>query len=243
MSAATGPRRRAVRASLRSLAFTLIEVIVGLTIIAVLVAVAVPTVRGLQDERRARAPLRDLAELVIETRTRAMHERRPYQIVFEPGGFHAAPYLHEYHGREAFLEWLEDVQQPPENDRIRRQVVERAEIRRDGRFEGLFTEEEAARASGVPEEWRAPWVRSHPLGEAVTCELRFWGDYEWAEPGPGSLRRWVFQPTGMVTPLRVRFTGRQAFFEAGFDVLTGELVEERSSVTAGSSAGEGATSS
>ena len=53
-------------------AFTLIEVVVSLTILAVVAAIAIPTLKGLDAGEKARGPMRDLADLVQETRQRAM---------------------------------------------------------------------------------------------------------------------------------------------------------------------------
>jgi prepilin-type N-terminal cleavage/methylation domain-containing protein len=69
-------------------AFTLIEIVVALTIIAIIAAVAIPTLKGIGREERARAPVAALASLVQEVRARALRERKPYQIVFEKTGLH-----------------------------------------------------------------------------------------------------------------------------------------------------------
>ena len=63
-------------------AFTLIEIIIALTIVAVIAAVAVPTLKGLNEDEKTRAPLSGLADLVQEVRSRAMREHRPYEIIF-----------------------------------------------------------------------------------------------------------------------------------------------------------------
>ncbi len=204
--------------------FTLIEIIVGLTIIALIVGIAIPTIGGLQDERRARAPLRALSDLVQEVRQHAVRDRRPYQITFDATGFHAAPFVNAYGSRGEFVQWLDEIQRPPDQSAIQRQEIGRTEIVRENQFEGLFTD-------GEPPGWTPPFVRSYPLPEGVGCELRFWGDYAAAAVPAGALRRWIFQPTGLVTPLEVSFSRGDAFFEAEFDVLTGEIVRERSSVT------------
>src|SRR5688500_4533613 len=90
-------------------AFTLIEIVVALTIIAVLAAVAIPTIKGLNAEERAREPVKILADLVQEVRHRAMREGRSYQIVFEREGIHASRTTFPYEKREEFLKFLEEM--------------------------------------------------------------------------------------------------------------------------------------
>ncbi|CAN5228076.1 hypothetical protein BH23VER1_BH23VER1_06740 [soil metagenome] len=195
--------------ALRRPGFTLIEIIVGLAIIALLVGVAIPTISGLQDERRAREPLAELSELILEVRQRAIRERRPYQIAFDATGFHAAPFLHPYGSHAEFLQWLEEIQRSPEDNTIERQEIGRTQIHRENRFAGLF---EADERPGAGAGWTPPFVRSYRLPDGVSCQLRSWGDHGASEVEPGNLRRWVFQPTGLVTPMHVTFTRGDAFF-------------------------------
>jgi hypothetical protein len=54
-----------------------------------------------------------------------------------------------------------------------------------------------------------------------------WGDGEWDLIEADELRRWVFQPSGMASPARVRLRTGDLELEAGFDLLTGELTRER----------------
>src|ERR1700710_2768241 len=95
-------------ACFRKRAFTLIEIVVALTIVAVIAAVAIPTVKGLDRDERMRAPIKTLGELVQQVRERAMRERRPYQIVFEHEGIHASPAMYPYQKREEYLEHFEE---------------------------------------------------------------------------------------------------------------------------------------
>ena len=88
-----------VPADFEGKAFTLIEIVVALTIAAVIAAVAIPTVKGLGRDEAARAPMKALAAVVQEARLRAMREHRSYQIVFEHEGIHASPAMYPYEKR------------------------------------------------------------------------------------------------------------------------------------------------
>src|SRR5687768_4856640 len=94
-------------------AFTLIEIVVALTVIAVAMAIAIPTLKGLDQDERTRAPLKQLAEIVQEARRHAMREGRPFQIVFEREGIHASPSMFPFEKRDEFLKFLEEMRTPP----------------------------------------------------------------------------------------------------------------------------------
>ena len=209
-------------------AFTLIEIVVSLTIVAVIAAVAIPTVKGLGRAEQARAPIRTLAEVVQEVRQRAMRELEPYQIVFEREGIHASPAMYPYEKRDEFLKELEALRTPPESEGIERTTIERAEVEVQEVSGGSASTE---LDPGVPVEepwvWTPPWTRSIPLAEGTVCEVLLWGDGEWDVIEDEKMRRWVFQPSGMASPARVRLRTGELELEAGFDVLTGELTRER----------------
>ena len=87
--------------------FTLIEIIIALTIVAVLAAAAVPMLKGFQDERVAREPVAKLVQMARGVRMRAMTEKRPYQVAFHSRGFTASPRIGtagEYVFERAFVE-------------------------------------------------------------------------------------------------------------------------------------------
>src|SRR4051812_6210896 len=96
--------------SFSSPAFTLIELVVVLTILAVMVAAAVPSFRGLQDEQVAREPVSALARLAKQARLHAIGEKRPYQIVFADKGFSATRYLSPYLQAAELDKFLRQVQ-------------------------------------------------------------------------------------------------------------------------------------
>jgi prepilin-type N-terminal cleavage/methylation domain-containing protein len=230
----------------RGEAFTLIEIVVALTIVAIIAAVAIPTLKGLGREERARAPITALAALVQEVRQRAARERRAYQIVFERGGVHALADGFPTGKREEFLKALDEARTPPPGQVIERvpptvTVVETAAppwptpigLSAPPPAESTApappppSAPEAAEAPGGPPPWEPPWAVTIPLADRSECEVLFWGDAEWDRLEADDLRRWVFQPSGVANPVRVRLRTEAVEIEVSFDALTGEVIRER----------------
>ena len=209
-------------------AFSLIEIVVSLTIVAVITAVAIPTVKGIGQAEKARAPIRTLAEMVQEVRQRAMREGQPYQIVFEREGIHASPATYPYEKRDEFLKELEEMRTPPKDDGIETMIIERPEAQVQEVVGGVANKEIEPTAQ-VEEEWHwePPWTLTIPLDQGTECEVLMWGDGEWEVIEGEEMRRWVFQPSGMASPARVRLRSGDLELEAAFDVLTGALTRER----------------
>jgi len=224
-------------------AFTLIEIVVALTIVAVIAAVAIPTLKGLGREERARQPMAAVAALVQEVRQKAMTERRPYQIVFERSGVHGLADGFPTGKREDFLKALDEARTPPPGQVIERSLVEVVEVERDERREwpkplGLAAPPEPEPAPPPPAavteredrsraRWEPPWSVTIPLAEKSECELLFWGDADWDRLEGDEIRRWVFQPTGVASAVRVLLRTEAVEVEATFDAMTGEIVRER----------------
>ena len=114
---------------------------------------------------------------------------------------------------------------PPERGEIERQMAERAEV--SGVAGALDLE---ARVAGG---YVVPFLQSYAAVEGIEMEVLFWGDPDWTVVENEAVRRWVFQPGGLVHPVRVKFSAERAFFEAGFDALTAATVGERSQVGGG----------
>ena len=58
----------------------------------------------------------------------------------------------------------------------------------------------------------------------TTWQVRTWLRDRWRTP---DAERWIFQPSGLVEPLTVRFTRADAYVEISFNPLTGEPERER----------------
>ncbi len=226
------PRKSEVPALFAKAAFTLVEIVVALTIAAVVAAVAIPTLKGLGASEKARGPMKALAEIVQEVRQRALREHRAYQIVFEREGIHASPAMHPFAKRDDFLKHLEEMRTPPPIEMIRRTVVERTEVVREETGNRPAPEQQKAAPSEEPRGFKLPWTATIPLPPKTECDVLMWGDGEWEVVEGDKMRRWVFQPTGMANPGRVRLRTDAAELEGGFDLLTGELTSERTRLAA-----------
>lgn len=202
--------------SFSSRAFTLVELVVVLTILAVMVAAAVPSFRGLQDEQVAREPVAALSRLAKEARLHAISEKHPYQIAFTEKGFSATRYLSPYLQAAELDKFLEQAQLDEQNAGAQAPA-----------------DAEAAPAAG-PDQPSPPasvfkeWAESYNLPEGTTYTVQFWHETQ-ATPIAGDLvKLWVFQPSGICPPVTVRIDREKATFEAGFNALTADLVLEKS---------------
>lgn len=216
--------------------FSLVEIVISLTIVSVIAAIAIPTLKGLNQSEQARAPVQALAELVQEVRLRAVREGRAYQIVFERGGMHAMAGARPFPRREDLMEHLEELRRPPVITVTERQEITRPGVVREAPAASGFPMVSApavrpvtgsasgeSDASAGPE---MPWSESIPLKQQTGCAVLLWGDPEWDTMEGDKLRAWVFQPTGMISPARVRLREEGQELEATFDPMTGELTAE-----------------
>ena len=170
--------------------------------------------------------MRELADLVQQTRQRAMREGRSYQIVIEREGIHASRTMFPFETRDEFLKFLEEMRTPPRPETFERASVQRTEVVREQTNNVGPMENQPEQPEDEP-HWVPPWTVTIPLEQGTECEVLMWGDGEWDVIEGGKMRRWVFQPTGMANPARIRLRTATVELEAGFDVLTGELVGER----------------
>ncbi len=216
-------------------AFTLIEIVVALTVVSVIAAVAIPTLKGLNRSEQARAPVQALAELVQEVRNRAVREGRAYQIVFERSGMHAMAGSRTFNRREDLIEHLKELRTPPVITVTEKQLPDRPEVVREAPASTSFSASQAMKPMapqnpGEPSpeapEIEMPWCESIPLDLKTACAVLLWGDPEWDSMEGDKLRTWVFQPTGMISPARVRLQDAGQELEAAFDPMTGELTAE-----------------
>ena len=212
-------RVRAVRG------FTLLEVILVLTLLALMAAASVPAVRGLRDEAQAREPLNSLARLAKQTRLKAMQDRRPYQIAFTSTGFKATRYLSPYLQAAQIEEFIQ-------KSSIEAQQKEEAGVDQEEAPQGPM-EAAAPGANVAATPTNSPpvykeWMESVTLPEGMTCSVQEWYDSEPTPVGDNALKLWVFQPSGMVTPITVTLQLNNNFYKADFSPLTADIVKETS---------------
>lgn len=200
--------------------FTLVEIVITLSVMAVLVGISVPAISGLQRQHQAREPVTELVRIARTVRARAMSEQHPYQIAFDREGFHAAEYFSPYGGKEEFDELVKELEAAERT----REMVE-ASGKRMGDL-GKTTEQGVAvenAASGV-------FYESYELPEGVRYEIMMRGDQQWVAMEGAGFKRWVFQSSGMCDPFKIRIQSDNAFFEVSFHPLTGDIKEEQSYV-------------
>lgn len=200
--------------------FTLVEVVITLSVLAVLVGISVPAVSGLQHQHEARRPVAELVRMARTVRARAMAEQHPYQIAFDHNGFQAAGYFSPYGGREEFDDLVKELE---EAKRVQ-EMVDASEKRLGdlGSPEDPDSEE-VKNGAGF-------FYESYELPPGVRYEIMMRGDHQWVEMDSGEFKRWVFQPSGMCDPFKIRVKSDKAFFEVSFHPLTGDISEEKSYV-------------
>ena len=108
-------------------------------------------------------------------------------------------------------------------------------------FDGIPTEEDLDRLEqNVPKQEAGRISDSELSLSRMNKSVRLWQHVveslaagqqpDWDKLEAEKMHRWVFQPTGMVRPMRIRFQSAGATFEIHFDPLTGEIQRERSYV-------------
>lgn len=212
-----GHRRNGVRNG-----FTLVEIVIGLSILGILAAITIPTIRSIEKEREARTPIRELVRMARTARTRAMAEQAPYQVAFDERGFHVARFFNPYGESEEFDQLVQDIELIEQRQEIIDASRERGIDMNEGR-------EPTARDRAVETAREGlRYHESYELPDGVRYSLYYWGETDWIDMSSGQFRRWVFQPSGMCQPLKIRVEADNAFFEVDFHPLTGDVKSERS---------------
>lgn len=198
--------------------FTLVEVIIAISVLAILTGLAVPAIDSVQRERLAREPVNQLILTAREIRGRAMAEQRPYQIVFDGGGFRASRFFQPYGGPEEF----ETLRQELEQLELRDEMVEASESR------GIAVEETEPDPLREQVEEGLRFLEEYKIDPSLQVSLKFWDDTQWVSVEGGEYRRWIFQPSGMCEPMRIRVEADKSYFEVEFHPLTADVKSERS---------------
>jgi prepilin-type N-terminal cleavage/methylation domain-containing protein len=204
-----------------SAAFTLVEIVIVMTILAVLAAASVPTFRGIARERTARAPLVALVDMAKEARLRAMKEKRPYQIAFTAQGFTASRYSDPYLTLADLEEFVIKEQQqssppPVQEEGIQPSISDTA----------AATAEDTTVTAPLAAEWmeRQAW----PPGSTATAQVWHQVETSPAELQGENVVLWVFQPSGICEPLWLTLTLTGGSLQAEFGSLTADIIRETS---------------
>ena len=204
----------------RQRGFTLVEIVIALTIVVVITAAAIPSFRGFRDEQIAREPISALVRLAKEARLRAMKEKRPYQIAFHAGGFTASRHFNPY------------LQLAELNEFIASAEAGISGLRDDDIQDDPDSEVNASRPSTnlplapPPPKLDNQWSESYALPEGTRYSLQFWHEVQPIPVEGEYVKLWVFQPTGICQPLTIDLTRESATFHVEFGALTADITRE-----------------
>lgn len=198
--------------------FTLVEIVIALTIVAVLAAATVPMLKGFREERLAREPVTALVKLAREARMRAMAEKRPYQVAFHGGGFTASRYFNPYLQLAELQEFLETGENPPAEPLS----FEKNDIDSGG---SVTKTSELPMAPPAP-KYDEHWTEKYEMPKDMKYSLQFWYDTEPLFLEGDVVKLWVFQPSGICQPLKVHIERDTATFDVEFAALTADIVKE-----------------
>ncbi len=200
--------------------FTLVEIVIALTIIVVITAAAIPSFRGFRDEQIAREPVTALVRMAKEARLRAMKEKRPYQIAFHAGGFTASRHFNPYLQLAELNEFIAAAEEGITG------------LRDDGIQDEPDSEVNASRPGSAlplappPPQLDNQWSESYQLPPGTNYTLKFWHEIQ-PFPIEGEIvKLWVFQPTGICQPLTIEMMRESATFHIEFSALTADITRE-----------------
>ncbi len=215
-------------------AFTLIEIVIVMTILAVLAAAMVPTFKGLQNERVAREPITELTRIAKEARLRAMKERRPYQVALSAQGFTATRYFDPYLNAAHLAEFLIAVDQaeaeaPTADLRALAQLEQETKDREMSKAEiadapALATPQTPNDPATAPKPLE--WTERYTLPEGTTYSVKYWHEQQ-PTPIEGEIvKLWVFQPSGICEPIKLSIQRAGVVYDVEYSSLTVDIVKE-----------------
>lgn len=208
--------------------FTLIELVLVLTIISLMIGASIPSFTGLQNERAAREPVSELLLLAKDARYHARLEKRPYQIILDQDGAFAMRYAGSYEERGEFKERFAQALTKAEEKREMIQKNKTGDaLPLPG---GIGTTQSESIIDSEPWESEPSWLASYEFPDDVICSVKSWGEGDFTNLNGEEMRRWVFQPSGLCDPLTVRMERDGAYFQVTFDALTADIAKEESYV-------------
>ena len=207
--------------------FTVVEMVLVLSLLVLFVGATVPAVRGLKNEQIAREPVKELSSMAKEVRLHAMKDRRPYQIAFTSRGFSATRYLSPYLQAGQLDEFLHKVQ----NDEVQRADIDTGvdpSVAADQKNAQINSSNNGQPQAPTPAPVFKEWTKSYTLPSNTHFSVQFWYETGVTPIEGDTVKLWVFQPSGIVTPVTVRMDRDTAHFEASFNALTADIVKESS---------------
>ena len=184
-------------------AFTLVEIVISLTIVAIIVGAAVPSIRGIIREQQALEPLNELAEMVRAARDRAVRLQRPYQIGLDAEGCFASAFLPHYAAPLTYQELKNEVDALQQESEAEQASAARFGV--DPNAESTTPSAPGAAAPQPPEPGDLDFLLRYQWPEGYQVSVRFWKDPQWETLEGALCRLWVIQPSGISFPVQVRF--------------------------------------
>ena len=194
----------------RSQGFTLVEIVIGLTIIGILAGMAIPAIRSIEKEREARAPVAEPWRGWPGRFARGRWRSRCRIRSPLTSGVSCGPILQSLR-RERRVRSTRPADRSDRATAGDHRCLTRAgdrherRSRTDGGDRALETAREGMKFHEVYE-----------LPDGVRYSLLFWGETDWIDMNSGLFRRWVFQPSGMCQPLKIQVGSRQRLFRSRF---------------------------
>jgi prepilin-type N-terminal cleavage/methylation domain-containing protein len=165
-------------------AFTLMEILIALAIIALVFTAGFVGLSRTSDEAFLKKPWDELRPLAKIAWMKSLREQNPYQIRFFADRFVMEP-------RQAIQE-----------------------------------EDRQLRASADSHAGRSSSHQEYKLEEGFLIEVRPWMSRDWVRLEKNANYTWIFEQSGLLEPLSVRFTTEYGTVGGRFDPLTASVVEE-----------------
>lgn len=202
--------------------FTLVEIVIALTIVILITAAAIPSFKGLREQQSAREPVQALVRLAKEARIRAIREKRPYQVAFSTNGFTASRYFNPY----LQLADLNTYLQESETGVTRQNPNGDEDQPSDPDSGATATPKTQLPLAPVGPKLDDHWTEKYDLPQDTHYTFKFWYDVDETPVEGETVKLWVFQPTGICQPIKIHLERPSAVFNLEFGALTADLVKE-----------------
>ena len=201
--------------------FTLVEIVIALTIVVVITAAAIPSFKGLREQQTAKEPVLALVRLAKEARMRAIREKRPYQVAFYSDGFTASRYFNPYLQKADLANYLQESETG-----VMRKNPNGEEEAMDQDTGATTTPKTQLPLAPMGPKLDDHWTEKYQLPADAHYSFRFWYDVEDIPVEGEVVKLWVFQPTGICQPIKLHMDLPSATFDLEFGALTADLVKQ-----------------